>query len=170
MVQNAAPSRNQDIDPHLPEKDLLKAFLDWYREGIILKVSGLTKEEATRHLVRTPTTLLGVVKHLAYVEQGWFQRRLMGRKLQVPWTEQDPDADFRIEPDETVDGILAFYRDAIAESDRIIAASSLDDEERREDTERATLRWILIHMIEETARHAGHCDILREQTDGVVGE
>ena len=170
MVQNAAPSRDQHIDPRLPEKDLLKGFLDWYREGIILKLRGLTKEQATKRLVRTPTTLLGVVKHLAYVEQGWFQRRLMGRKLPVPWTAEDPDADFRIEPDETVDGIIAFYKDAVAESDRIIAASNLDDEERSDGEERATLRWILVHMIEETARHAGHCDILREQTDGVVGE
>jgi uncharacterized damage-inducible protein DinB len=170
MVQSAAPSRDQQIDPRLPEKELLKAFLDWYREGIMLKVNGLTREEATRRLVPTPTNLLGVVKHLAYVEQGWFQRRFMGRTLPVPWSKEDPDADFRIEADETVDGVVAFYRDAIAESDRIIATSRLDDEDRRAGDDRATLRWILVHMIEETARHAGHCDILRELTDGVVGE
>jgi uncharacterized damage-inducible protein DinB len=169
-VAPAAPSRRIEVDPLLPEKDLLKGFLDWYRTGIIMKVEGLTKEQATRRLVPTPTNLLGIVKHLGYVERNWFQTGMLGRKLPVPWTDEDPDADMRIEGDETVEGVIAFYREAIAESDRIIAESDLDQLEARIRPERANLRWILVHMIEETARHAGHADILREQTDGKVGE
>jgi uncharacterized damage-inducible protein DinB len=169
MAQPAAPGRDNQIDPHLPEKAMLKAFLDWYRDTVIRKVSGLSKEQASRHLVATPTSLLGIVKHLAYVERGWFQRGMMGRDLPVPWTKEDPDADMRIGAEETVDGIIGFYREAIAESNRIIDAHNLDDVSRnRQDP--MTLRWIMMHMLEETARHAGHCDILREQTDGLVGE
>ena len=169
MAQPAAPGRDNNIDPNLSEKAMLKAFLDWYRETVILKVSGLSKEEASRRLVSTPTNLLGIVKHVAYVEQGWFQRGMMGRDLAVPWTKEDPDADMRIGSDETVEGIIGFYRDAIAESNQVIDALSLDavSRNRRDPT---TLRWVMMHMLEETARHAGHCDILREQTDGLVGE
>jgi uncharacterized damage-inducible protein DinB len=170
MAQPAAPTRDQNVDPRLPEKDLLKGFLDFNRDTVIRKVTGLTKDQATRRLVPTPTNLLGIVKHLAYVERGWFQRGLAGCDLPVPWTEDDPDADMRIEPNETLESVIAFYREAIAESDRIIAASKLDDIERRDRPERKTLRWIMVHMIEETARHVGQCDILREQTDGSVGE
>lgn len=169
VAQPAAPGRDNGIDPHLPEKAMLKAFLDWYRDTVIRKVSGLTTEQASRRLVSTPTNLLGIVKHLTYVEQGWFQRGMMGCALPVPWTDEDPDADMRIEGDETVDGIVSSYRAAIAESNRIIDALNLDDvaQNRRDPM---TLRWVMVHMLEETARHAGHCDILREQTDGLVGE
>ena len=148
---------------------MLKAFLDWYRDTVIRKVDGLSKEQASRRLVPTPTNLLGIVKHLAYVEQGWFQRAMMARDLPFPWTEEDPDADMRIEPEETVAGILSFYREAIAESNQVIDALNLDDLSRH-PRNHTTLRWVMVHMLEETARHAGHCDILREQTDGLVGE
>ena len=148
---------------------MLRAFLDWYRDTVIRKVNGLSKEEASRRLVSTPTNLLGIVKHLAYVEQGWFQRAMMARDLPFPWTDEDPDADMRIEPEETVEGITAFYRNAIGESNKVIDALSLDDASRH-PRNRTTLRWVMVHMLEETARHAGHCDILREQTDGLVGE
>ena len=71
----AAPQRSHEVDPFAPEKELLEGFLDWYRQAVINKVSGLSREPATRQLVRTPTTLLGIVKHLAYVERAWFQSR-----------------------------------------------------------------------------------------------
>ena len=164
----AAPQRKRDIDPFAPEKDLLEGFLDWYRAAVILKVNGLSKEQATRRLVPTPTTLLGIVKHLAYVERFWFQMRMAGQDLPDPSSDEDPDADFRIEPEETVDGLLAFYRESIAASKAVAAGFRLEDV-ARDPRPKVTLRWIMIHMIEETARHAGHADILREQIDGVVG-
>lgn len=117
----------------------------------------------------SPTTLLGLVKHLANVERTWFGRVFAGQDLPDPWTEEDPDVDFRIEPGETVENIFAFYREECDGSRRIVEAVSLDDVARHLGRDH-TLRWILIHMIEETARHVGHADILRELTDGVVGQ
>jgi uncharacterized damage-inducible protein DinB len=168
-TQPAAPQRQIEVDPFAPEKELLEGFLDWYREAVVMKLSGLSREQATRRLVKTPTTLLGIVKHLAYVERSWFQMRMDGKDLPVPWNEEDPDADFRIEPEETVEGVIAFYRQSIDASRAVVRAYPLDDR-ARDPRRQVTLRWILVHMIEETARHAGHADILREQIDGTVGE
>jgi hypothetical protein len=104
------------------------------------------------------------------VERSWFQIRFLGQNLPVPYSDADPDADFRIEPDDTTESVLAFYREQIERSRAIVAATpSLD--ETAKDPERAdyTLRWMMVHMIEETARHNGHADILREQIDGATG-
>jgi uncharacterized damage-inducible protein DinB len=165
------------IRPPLPdppyaadEKTTLTSFLDWYRDAILRKVEGLDREAATRQLVPSPTTLLGMVKHLAYVERGWFQSSFMGEPVRRLRSETDPDAEFRIEAGESVDQITGLYRGEIERSRQIVARGSLDDHARRPDRTGYTLRWIMVHMIEETARHAGHADILREQTDGATGE
>ncbi len=141
---------------------MLTAFLDRYRETIIWKLQGLSKEQASRHLVPSATTLLGVVKHLAFVERGWFQEDFAGQAA-----EGDPETDFVIEPTDTIESILQLYQDEIANSRAIVARSSLDDLAHKAGPH--SLRWILVHMIEETARHAGHADILRELTDGAIG-
>ena len=151
------------------EKVLLEAFLDYQRATLLWKVSGLSEADLRRRLVPSLTTLLGMVKHLAYVERWWFQMVFAGEDVPAPWTKQDPDADFRLEPDETTEGILAFYQEQVARSRAITATASLDDLARRPDREH-TLRRIMIHMIEETARHNGHVDILRELIDGATGE
>ncbi len=140
---------------------MLTAFLDRYRETIIWKLQGLSKEEASRHLVPSATTLLGVAKHLAFVERGWFQADVAGQVI------EETENDFVIEPTETVASILQLYQAAIAKSRAIVARTSLDD--LSHEAAPHSLRWILIHMIEETARHAGHADILRELTDGAIG-
>ncbi len=116
------------------------------------------------------TTLLGIVKHLAYVERGWFQNTFLGLDVLPAARNADDDAEFVIEDGDTVEGILAFYQQEIARSREIVAEADLDDHARREDRRDYTLRWIMVHMIEETARHVGHADILREQTDGAAGE
>src|SRR5438094_1680507 len=90
------------------ERDMLEAFLDHYRAIILRKVAGLSLEDATRRLVPSDSTLLGIVKHLGYVEWSWFQRRLDGQDLPLPWSDDDPDADFRIEPGETVESVVAW--------------------------------------------------------------
>jgi hypothetical protein len=153
------------------EKITLSAFLDWYRDVMLRKVEGLTTEEATRKLVPSPTNLLGLIKHLAYVERGWFQGSFLGMEFEdVPWSDADPDADFRVEPGESVASVTEFYRKQCERSREIAAAAKLDDKSKRPDRKDHTLRWIMVHMIEETARHAGHADILRELTDGATGE
>ena len=117
------------------------------------------------------STLLGIVKHLAYVERSWFQLRFAGETVTFPWTkdEADKDLDFRIDPSDTIENITAFYQQEIARSRAIVGPASLDDLARNMENPRS-LRWIMVHMIEETARHAGHADILRELTDGAIGQ
>jgi uncharacterized damage-inducible protein DinB len=152
------------------EKTTLCAFLDWYRDNLVRKVEGVDRDAATRRLVPSMTTLLGIVKHMAYVERGWFQNTFLGMALYRPPRNAHDDAEFVIEEGDTVEGILAFYQQEVARSREIVAEADLDDHARREDRREYTLRWIVVHMIEETARHVGHADILREQTDGAAGE
>lgn len=165
------------IRPALPdppvaadEKTTLCAFLDWYRDAILRKVEGLDKAAATRRLVPSSTTLLGMIKHLAYVERGWFQSAFLGEQVVRLRSDADPDAEFRIGSNESVEDITSLYRGETERSRQIVAEARLDDHARRADRKDYTLRWIMVHMIEETTRHAGHADILRELIDGTTGE
>lgn len=153
-----------------PGKDMLFAMLDNNRAVMVWKLEGLTREEATRPVVASGTSLLGMVKHLTFVERWWFDDFFAGNDVDYPWTEGDPDADFRIEDDETMDDIIVLYTDAIARSTRVTADARMDDlSVRSRDGKRFSLRWIVAHMIEETARHAGHADIARELIDETTG-
>jgi uncharacterized damage-inducible protein DinB len=152
-----------------PEKEMLVAFLKYHEQTTLLKIAGLTDEELRRGLVPSSLTLLGIVKHLGYVYRSWFQAVYRGEDVSVPWTDADPDADFRIEPNETTAEVIAFYQAQIASAHEIIRASALDDMPRRLGR-METMRWMLVHLIEEHARHNGHADILREQIDGQIGE
>lgn len=165
-IRPALPDPPVDAD----EKTTLESFLDWYRDAMVRKVEGLDREAATRKLVPSSTTLLGMVKHLGFVERGWFQGTFLGEPVQRLRTQADPDAEFRIEPNESVDEIVRRYVEACNRSREIVAGANLSDRARRSDRSNYTLRWIMVHMIEETARHAGHADILREQIDGATGE
>jgi hypothetical protein len=103
------------------------------------------------------------------VERFWFAIDFAGLDVEWPWTEEDPHGCFPIASDDTVDGVLASYRAECGRSREITAAAALDDRARA-DGMTFTLRYGIAHMIEETARHLGHLDLLRESTDGVVGE
>ena len=166
------PPLPPDVTAPEPERETLGGFLDYYRTVIVRKVAGISLEDASRPMVASGTSLLGVVKHLGYVERGWFQAGIGGGVFEVPWTDEDPDADFRIEPGETVESVVAWYEEQCERSREIVASTpSLDRLEVRErDAPQRSLRWILVHMIEETARHAGHMDIIREQIDGATGD
>jgi hypothetical protein len=156
------------------ERTMLEAFLDWYRDAIKRKVRGVSEEEANRRLVPSLTTLASIMKHLARVEMSWFQHRLAQTPIEdLPYLQRvfaDPDSDFRVEPDETVDALIARYDEQCALSRQIAATKELDDVVPHPVLGEVSMRWILVHMIEETARHAGHADILREQIDGSTGE
>jgi uncharacterized damage-inducible protein DinB len=164
------PERRQRRLVTHDEKALLAAFLDYERDTVLWKLTGLSDEQV--RLLRTPSgmSLLGLVKHLAYVERSWFQRGFLGQDVYVPWFSGDEDADFRIEQDETAASVLAFYRAEIDKSNRIAASAELHDMMAGDARPRRSLRWILIHLIEETARHAGHADLMREMADGQIGE
>lgn len=173
----ASMSADPRIHPPLagPERDTLLAFLDYQRDTVLSKIAGADDETLRRSVVPSATTLLGVVKHLAYVEQWWCRVVFAGEDLPDPWPDDDPDADFRILPGETTKEVEALYRDEVDRARAIMAEASLDDRARWSGRTRRgpasgySLRWIVVHLIEEIARHLGHMDILREQIDGVTG-
>jgi uncharacterized damage-inducible protein DinB len=150
------------------EKDVLAGFLDHYRRTMLDICEGLTDEQLKRPMVPSGTSLLGMVKHLAWVERGWFTETIAGEEVEYPFDfDADPDADLRAEADETKEEIFDLYRQACDESRSVLAAVSLDDPVKGTKRSRDyNVRWVVTHMIEETARHAGHADILREMIDG----
>jgi hypothetical protein len=153
-----------------PEKVMLSEYLDFHRRTLTWKIEGLGRDDATRPMTPSGTSLLGMMKHLAYVERWWFQDAFAGRDCAYPWTDDDPDADFRIEPGDTIESVSGLYEGECAIAREIVAGASLDDVAVRRQERGYTLRWIVVHMIEETARHNGHADIIRELLDGTTGE
>ena len=152
------------------EKESLKVALDRHRDAVLWKLEGLDDEQLRRPMVPSGTSLLGLVKHLAAVEYGWFCDTFGREAEPLPFDDDDPDADLRIEPGETTEDVLAFYGRARAAADQAIGELDIEDTGTAWFGEAVTMRWVLIHMVEETARHAGHVDILRELIDGMAGD
>jgi uncharacterized damage-inducible protein DinB len=153
---------------HDQEKAALADVLDTYRKIVVWKLAGLSRDDAIKPMVPTGTSLLGIVKHLAYVERWWFQAVLAKSEVDFPSTDNDPDADWRIEDDETVSGIIDLYEQECAVSRGVLEEVSLEADYPLHDRTHSA-REIILHMIEELARHVGHMDILRELVDGVTG-
>ncbi|MCD0442818.1 DinB family protein [Glycomyces sp. A-F 0318] len=159
------------------ERDTLLGFLRWHRETLRLKCAGLDPEQlASRAVPPSTMSLLGLVRHLAEVERGWFRRGLSGSDApRLYCTEAAPDADFDgavAEPDCVAEAWRSWEAEAEF-ADRLIAeAPSLEavSMPNRHRPGRLTLRWVAFHMIEEYARHNGHADLLRERLDGRVGQ
>ena len=148
------------------ELDTALAFLNFNRESVLKKTDGLDEEQLRRVLVPTGTNLLGLVKHLAAAERYWFGLYLTGSR-----PPEGSSLGMRVPRASTAEAVIGDYRAAIAESNTAIIAAG-DPQTllaRRVSGQRLTLRWLLAHMTSETARHAGHADILREQIDGVTG-
>jgi uncharacterized damage-inducible protein DinB len=156
-------------DLNTPELETLARYLEAYRRVVLWKLDGLDDEALRRPLVPSGTSLLGLVKHLAYVERYWFQRVIAGRDVHVPWIDGDPDGDWRLGPDERGEDVVAFYEAEVAESRRIHAALADPDHTVDEHGQPVSVRRILIHLVEEVARHAGHADVIRELIDGTTG-
>jgi hypothetical protein len=152
------------------ERATMAGLLDFLRATVVNKVAGLTDEQAFGHPV-SPSALTpaGVVKHLTGVERFWFAIDFAGQDVEWPWTEEDPHGNFPIGPDDTLPALVSAYCAECARSREITAAHSLDDVARGEDMT-FNLRHAIAHLIEETARHLGHLDLLRESTDGTTGE
>jgi uncharacterized damage-inducible protein DinB len=152
------------------EKESLKVALDRHRDAVLWKLEGLDDEQLRRPMTPSGTSLLGLVKHLAAVEYGWFCETFGRPAEPMPFDEDDPDADLRIRPDETTADVLAFYGRARAAADRAIDEIGLEETGTAWFGDPVSMRWVLIHMVEETARHAGHADIVRELLDGTTGD
>jgi uncharacterized damage-inducible protein DinB len=138
------------------------------------KVEGLSEEDLHRRLVPSATTMGGLLKHLCRVESSWFQHRIAGIPADdlplVKKLYEDPDSDFRLEPGDTAERLIERYEAQCALSREAAAPYDLDHVVPHQVLGTVSARWIFIHMIEETARHAGHADILREQIDGATGD
>jgi hypothetical protein len=153
------------VEPALiaDERTQVEQFLDANRDELVAAVEGLTDEQARRRLVPSLTTPLGLLKHVTWAEQVWFHVGLAGRtreELGIPY-ENDPS--WEVTDADTVTTVVADYRRVCAEAREIASEHGLDDLVEHNRRGPLTLRWLYLHMIEETARHAGHADILREQ-------
>jgi hypothetical protein len=155
------------------ERTSLAAYLDYHRDTLALKCAGLTDVELwTRAVPPSTLSLLGLVRHMTEVERGWFGRRIARRDLPpLYFSDPDnPDGDFLDLESPDVATVFAVWRDTCAESRDIVANASLETLGKRNDGSDVTLRWIMMHMLEEYARHNGHADLLRERIDGATGE
>jgi hypothetical protein len=172
MVGNSEVARVPRVRPPEDgsERDTLAAMLDFFRATVVNKVAGLTDEEAFSAPV-PPSTLTpaSLVKHLTGTERFWFSIDFADLDVPWPWTDEDLHGNFAIAPDDTLVDLVAAYLDECAKSRRAIADSALEDRARGPQMS-FTLRYALLHMIEETSRHCGHLDLLRERIDGQVGQ
>ena len=166
-----------DPDPGASELDLLEQYLDYQRDTVLLKTDGLTKEQLGQRLPPSELTLAGLLYHLALVDENWMEVRFGGLPEREPWIgidwDADPNWEFRtastLEPEE----LRNRYRQACERSRLVVSAASGPEQlsvGKLHDGRHFSLRWVLLHLIEETARHAGQADLLREAIDGSVGE
>ena len=157
------------------ERTLLTAFLRWQRETFELKCSGLDATDLARRAVEPSTmSLLGLIRHLAEVERSWFRRTLAGQDAPPRYyNESDPDGDFdnAVADPAVVEEAWVAWRSEVEFASQFAAdAADLDVTGNNKGRGAVSLRWVLIHMIEEYARHLGHVDLLRERIDGRLGQ
>ena len=155
------------------EREMLEAWLDYHRATLEWKCEGLSVEQLRQRSVPPSNlSLLGLVRHMAEVERGWFRGILAGEDIESLYSEEDRDGDFNAIADADPAEAFATWKAECGHAREVAKAFSLDDLGRRAEKQRGhfNLRWILIHMIEEYARHNGHADLLRETIDGATGD
>lgn len=155
---------------------MLTAWLDFHRATLALKCSGLEGDQL-RLAAAPPSsmTLLGLIQHMAEVERTWFQRVFADQQVTPVFGEGNADG-FALQPGRGLDEAVAAWQAEIARGRELIAEASLDGSGRLSERQAGhvgdqgvSLRWIMVHMIEEYARHNGHADLIREQIDGATG-
>lgn len=170
---NSVPASRTDIPTGWDERTVLTSMLDYARATVHAKCAGIAEQHTRRAPLPTSPlmTISGLVSHLRWVEYSWFEVVLLGEENRGPWTDEDPDREMRIAVEVPIAQLLAEYASTCARYRDLAASLDLDTPSKRAITtgEPVTLRWIMLHMIEETARHNGHLDILREMADGVTG-
>jgi uncharacterized damage-inducible protein DinB len=171
--QSISPGRADDIPPSFDERTVLTTFLDYARDTVHAKCAGLSDADARRApLPGSPLmTISGLVSHVRWVESAWIEKNLLGGTIDAPWTDDDPDREFRIAVEVPLAQLLAEYRAVCDRHNELVASLDLDTPSKGKlwRAEPVTLRWVLFHLTEETARHNGHLDILRELADGARG-
>jgi uncharacterized damage-inducible protein DinB len=170
MTIPASPPAADQADSPGSERQVLEAFLDFHRQVLVSKVDGISENEARHRRVPSKTTLAGLIKHMIGVERGWFQEVLAGRKPEdIGPNVGGDDESWDLAENETVSSLIREYEQTCEQSRQTAARFALDHAVPEPDMGQVSLRWVYVHMIEETARHVGHADILREQTDGAAG-
>jgi uncharacterized damage-inducible protein DinB len=166
-IHRSAPPRSA------PERVMLEAWLDYHRITLEIKCSGLSPEQLRMRAVPPSSlSLLGLVRHIAEVERNWFRRALANEDAPpYYYSDDDPDGDFDNVDTADVAEAFATWRAECAHARAVVASFSDLDALGRDEMRpgRPSVRWVLVHMIEEYARHNGHADLLREVIDGVVG-
>jgi uncharacterized damage-inducible protein DinB len=163
------------------ELSILRGFLDFHRATFAWKTNISDADALNRTVGSSTMTLGGMIKHLALVEEHWFSYVLHNRELEAPWDtvdwDADPDWDWHSAVDDSPDDLRELWRNAVARSEasleNALADGGLDrpsPRRRRSDGRATSLRWIVVHMIEEYCRHNGHADLIRESIDGLTGE
>lgn len=182
---SSAPSPIPRTDPPLAadEVTMLRSYIAYYRATIRRQCDGLTVEQMRTPHPPSTMTLAGMLKHLAYVEDVWFNVRLAGNEPAPPWDTvdwaADDDWDWHSALDDSPEQLTTLFADAVADSERILdqvlletpapGTGVLDRPAARPGRRgQISLRWILVHMVEEYSRHAGHADLLREALDGAT--
>jgi uncharacterized damage-inducible protein DinB len=162
---------------HGGERETLESFLDYHRAVFVRKMHGLDPTQLAVTVGASPLTLGGLWHHMALVEDIWFRERLLGLPLPEPWAsapfDDDPDWDFTSAPTFTPTEVAARFDAAVERSRATLAASTSLERETviaGRDGRTRSLRWVLVHLIEEYARHCGHADLLRETVDGHTGD
>lgn len=157
------------IQPATDELTTLTEFLEFHRARILWVIEELDQKQLATRMVSSLSTLGGIVKHLALVEDIWFQKRLLGRDLPEPWASaplsENPDWEFESALEDSPESIRDLYLAACERSRQAVSGITnldLQTVANNKNGEKWNLRWILVHMIEETAQHAGHMDILKE--------
>ena len=177
MTDDEIATIDPELTPAAGELALLTGFLDFYRGVMVRKAQGLTREQLALRLGPSDLTLGGLIKHLAFAEDIWFDFRLVGNERGEPWAsvdwDADPDWEFHCAADDEPAAIFRLYDEACTRSRAAVADVGDLDALTKFPNRRGrifSMRWVLIHMIEETARHAGHADLIRESIDGTTGD
>lgn len=156
--------------------ELLTGYLDYYREAVLRKLDGMSEHDLRHSGLPSGWVPLALLKHLAYVERRWMRWGFTAEQVDEPWGDHEPDSDqWRLDPDDTLASLTTFLHEQGARTAEIVAGASLDTESAvggrfTPGEERPTLIWLLFHLLQEYARHAGQLDVARELADGAVGE
>ncbi len=147
-------------------------LLDYHRHVFLRKVDGITEEQARTTVAASDLTLLGLARHLGGVEQYWFAELFLGLDEPAHWDDPDDrDRDFHVRDGDSLSDAVAVLRAEIDRARELTAITSFDAVAVRDRRGQAVnLRWIVVHLIEEYARHCGHADLIREAIDGVTGD
>ena len=171
MTDTPPPADEEDLVAVAAERETLEGFLEYHRRALSGKLRGLSEQDARRRLVPSKTTLLGLVSHAAAVECNWFQHYLGGKpREEITGNARGDAPSWDVGAGKTIADVIAEFDSACAASRRIAAGFALNQTVPHDQLGQVSLRWIYVHIIREHARHIGHADILREQTDGATGD